>query len=111
MPDPALIDAISSGGLIGGCLLALWAFSTGRVVTGAQLARAEASAAERMTRAEVTCSERIAKLETRLEEFTMIARKQSEAQQAQIVSLQAALETVKIEDAMRKAKKPDWSSP
>ena len=111
MPDPALIDAISSGGLIAGCLFALWAFSTGRVVTGVQLAKVEASAADRMTKAELACSERIKRLETRLDEFAAIARKQAEVQQAQIVSLQTELGAMKIEDAVRKVKKPDWAAP
>ena len=82
MPDPVIINALSSIGLTGGTLVALWAFVTGRVVTGQQIERAEKA-----------CSERTSRLEVKLDESTAIILRQADSQQAQIVAQQQMIAT------------------
>jgi len=86
--SPELIDALSSMGLLGGSILAVWGFATGRVVTDKALAKCDESWQKRQDEATRACTERIAKLEGKLDEATALILRQTEAQQLQIAAQQ-----------------------
>lgn len=80
---PELIQALSGIGLTGGCILALWAFGTGKVVTGAQLAKSEAA-----------CNTRITKLEDKLDASAIVASKSAESNAQTIMVLSETLKRI-----------------
>jgi multidrug efflux pump subunit AcrB len=89
MPSPELIQLISGLGLTGGCLIALWAFATDRVVTGKTLTRVTAEMQKRIDDAKVECQAQVNKLEGKLDLSTDQLRRQMDEQSKTIIILEA----------------------
>lgn len=111
--DPALIQTLSGIGLTGGLIVAVWAFQTGKIVTGATLAKKETECDDRIkeqqTRHDDWAAEikalhdaAIARLEGRLKaaedkyeasisQVATVLREQNATQQQTIALLQDAM--------------------
>jgi hypothetical protein len=90
MPSPELIQLISGLGLTGGCLIAIWAFFTDRIVTGKTLARIQAEWQGRIDEAKLECGERVDRLENKLDASTEELRR-TVAEQAKTIELHEAI--------------------
>ncbi len=81
--DPTLINALSGIGLTGGCIVAIWAFTTGKIVTGAMLAKSEAA-----------CTARIQRLEEKLDASALVSAKSAESNAQTIMVLHETLKRI-----------------
>jgi len=72
-------------------VVAVWAFSQGKITTGKALEKVIAESREREERTRKDCEDRITRLEAKLDASADAIRRQSEAQQQTIAVLEATL--------------------
>lgn len=89
--DPALVNAISDVGLVGGAIYAVLGFMNGWIVPGKTYAKAEMSCQERIKAITDDFNARLARTETKLDAAAAVAERQSEANIKTIEALNVAL--------------------